>query len=316
MSVYQYKKKKQKEKMDIFIRNIKRKNKGKYDCVVGFSGGKDSTYLLNFLKEEYDLNILAYTCDTQFMSEVEKKNIEKVVDKLKVDHIWSTPGYNFYKKLYSYFLTHPVKDGHLAAVCKRCFGATKLQTIKLSAEKNIPLVAYGVTPAQSGILTWLYPKKRVVLNSLFLDKYCKNFFKMPIDEKEKKCFKISFRYIFKVPNVLAPFSVLEYDLNLINQTNQRLNLIAPGDEEFLCSNCFINLLLIDLDYRKFGYSPYMEEYSKLVRWGLLSKDQALSLEENMIEQIKNSRIYKDKIRNIVQELGILDYYTMYVENHK
>src|SRR4030042_131921 len=44
----------------------KSRNKGDYDCLVSYSGGKDSTYLLYVLKEKYGLNVLAYTCNTGF----------------------------------------------------------------------------------------------------------------------------------------------------------------------------------------------------------------------------------------------------------
>ena len=39
-----------------------------YDAAVGFSGGKDSTYVLYKLVKEYKLKVKAYTLDNGFMS--------------------------------------------------------------------------------------------------------------------------------------------------------------------------------------------------------------------------------------------------------
>jgi len=44
----------------------KYRNKSNYDCIVAYSGGKDSTYTLHLLKTEYKLNILAFTFDNWF----------------------------------------------------------------------------------------------------------------------------------------------------------------------------------------------------------------------------------------------------------
>ena len=40
----------------------------KYDCVVGLSGGKDSSYIIHRLKNHYGANVLAFTCDNGFLN--------------------------------------------------------------------------------------------------------------------------------------------------------------------------------------------------------------------------------------------------------
>ena len=69
------------------IDKIISENRGKaqYDCVVGFSGGKDSTYLLWKLKNEYNLNILAVVVDHGFFPSITAENIDIVQRKLKID---------------------------------------------------------------------------------------------------------------------------------------------------------------------------------------------------------------------------------------
>ena len=55
-----------------------------YDCLVGFSGGKDSTYIIYQLKETYGMRVLAFTFDNGFSTEYGRNNIENALAKLHV----------------------------------------------------------------------------------------------------------------------------------------------------------------------------------------------------------------------------------------
>jgi len=63
---------------------IKGKNK-KYDCIVGISGGVDSSYMLYQLKNKYGLRPLAVTLDNGWSTEIAVQNIKKMTDALKID---------------------------------------------------------------------------------------------------------------------------------------------------------------------------------------------------------------------------------------
>lgn len=65
---------------------IKAKRKGKkYDCIIGLSGGVDSSYLTYIAKEIMGLNPLIYCVDTGWNLAVATENIEKIVKKLNLD---------------------------------------------------------------------------------------------------------------------------------------------------------------------------------------------------------------------------------------
>jgi len=57
----------------------------RYDCVVGVSGGTDSSYLLYLLKVVYGLRPLAVTFDNGWNSEIAVKNIKNITGKLDID---------------------------------------------------------------------------------------------------------------------------------------------------------------------------------------------------------------------------------------
>jgi len=67
------------------IRKIKEAGKHKkYDCIVGVSGGVDSSYVAYLIKE-LGLRPLAVHLDNGWNSELAVSNIEKILDQLKID---------------------------------------------------------------------------------------------------------------------------------------------------------------------------------------------------------------------------------------
>jgi hypothetical protein len=60
---------------------------GSVDCLVPFSGGRDSTYVLHFVKKELGLNPIAYTYDWGMVTDLARRNIARVCGELGVENI-------------------------------------------------------------------------------------------------------------------------------------------------------------------------------------------------------------------------------------
>lgn len=74
-----------KMKWESLVTRIKTEGAGKrYDCVIGVSGGTDSSYLL-YLAKEYGLRPLAVNLDNGWSSDIAVKNIKKVTTALNID---------------------------------------------------------------------------------------------------------------------------------------------------------------------------------------------------------------------------------------
>lgn len=72
-------------KIQDWVDEMREAGKGKkYDCIVGYSGGCDSSYLLH-LCVLYGLRPLAVQLDNGWNTEIAEKNIKNVTDKLGVD---------------------------------------------------------------------------------------------------------------------------------------------------------------------------------------------------------------------------------------
>ena len=67
------------------VEEIKKAGEGKtYDCIIGLSGGTDSSYLLHLAKE-YDLRPLAVNLDNGWSSDIAVKNMKKMTSALNID---------------------------------------------------------------------------------------------------------------------------------------------------------------------------------------------------------------------------------------
>lgn len=68
------------------VEDIKKYSKHReYDCIIGLSGGVDSSYLAYLARKEFDLRLLAVHVDAGWNSEIAVKNIENIVKKLNID---------------------------------------------------------------------------------------------------------------------------------------------------------------------------------------------------------------------------------------
>lgn len=68
------------------VEQIKRDGKGRdHDCLIGLSGGVDSSYVTYIAKEKFGLRPLLYHVDAGWNSQQAVNNIEKLVDGLDLD---------------------------------------------------------------------------------------------------------------------------------------------------------------------------------------------------------------------------------------
>jgi len=74
------------EELEVIIDSIRKNGKGKdFDCILGMSGGIDSSYLLYLAKEKLGLRPLVFHVDAGWNSQTAVNNIERLVDGLNLD---------------------------------------------------------------------------------------------------------------------------------------------------------------------------------------------------------------------------------------
>tara|TARA_B110000238_G_scaffold201126_1_gene255013 strand:- start:879 stop:2006 length:1128 start_codon:yes stop_codon:yes gene_type:complete len=99
--------------LDTLIKKIKSDGKNKdYDCLIGVSGGVDSTYVAYLLKK-HGLRPLAVHFDNGWNSELAVSNIEKTLSKLDIDLYTYVIDWPMFKDLQLSFLKASTPDGEI-----------------------------------------------------------------------------------------------------------------------------------------------------------------------------------------------------------
>lgn len=113
-----------------------------YDCIVGFSGGKDSTYIIWQMKNVYKLRVLAVTFQNGFHTEYGRNNIDIALQKLNVDHLTVRIKEEELRTVYSKCVSV------LKNFCAVCFHYMHYYCHKIAGIMGIPLIVNGRTKGQ------------------------------------------------------------------------------------------------------------------------------------------------------------------------
>ncbi len=91
------------------IEKIKAEGKDRdHDCIIGISGGLDSSYVTYIAKEQFGLRPLMFHCDTGWNSDLGVSNIEKIIHGLDLDLVTEVVNWEEMKDLQRAFFRSQV----------------------------------------------------------------------------------------------------------------------------------------------------------------------------------------------------------------
>lgn len=269
---------------------------GAYDCLVAYSGGKDSSFLLYLFKEVYGLRQLAVTMDNGFLSPQAEVNMQNVTKALGVDWLVVRPRAEMlrciYKRSLEGQLFAPKTAQRASFVCLSCIGLIKFLSLRCAIELHIPLLGFGWSPGQIPLRSALMKYNPSLVRSMqqatfeplhaIVGDEIRPFF---LEEKH-------FQAARPFPYSVAPLVFGDYHEEEIFSTIEKLGWKRPQDTDANSSNCLLNALANQVHKRRFNFHPYDYELAQLVRAGHLSREEALaritSVEDlNMVRQIEN-----------------------------
>lgn len=274
----------------------------KYDVVLAYSGGKDSTYTLYLLKKKYDLNVLAIIFDNGYLSNETYKNIKNICANLDVDYEIICPSL---QKLNSVF-KHALIDESLpkksleraSAICTYCISLVKMTVYKEAILKRIPYIAFGWTPGQINIGKQIVKLEPEIIKANFYsikNKLLKEFgnhcSSLLLDDD------LINENIEYIPSLFYPFVDDEYNEEKIFEQISQLGWKKPSKTDSNSTNCLLNSYAIFKHKEKYGFHPYAMELASLVREGVLDKEKAmeriLTSEDDNIIQLVGNRLNTD-----------------------
>jgi NH3-dependent NAD+ synthetase len=118
------------------------RGKQRYDCLVGVSGGKDSSYVAYAAARIHGLRALAVTYDNGFLSAAARENIRRVVDALGLEHRMVTVDPEIQQAIYRSSLKR------FGLPCIGCTFPGMASLLRLAIDEGIPIILHGRSRAQ------------------------------------------------------------------------------------------------------------------------------------------------------------------------
>ena len=140
---------------DVMVENIKQEGKGKdFDCIIGMSGGVDSSYLLYLAKNKLGLRPLVFHVDAGWNSQIAVNNIQRMIDKLELDLYTEVIDWEEMKDLQLAFFKSGVP--HIDTPQDHAFFATMYKFAEKHKVRHILTGANYSTECVRNPLEWMY----------------------------------------------------------------------------------------------------------------------------------------------------------------
>lgn len=264
-----------------FLEVVERyKGKRTYDCLLAYSGGKDSTFTLDLLKNKYHLRVLAVTFDNWFQSETARENIRNVIMRLNMNHIYITPGYELFKQIMQVAvnasLFPPKALERATSICTTCLSLIRFTCIRMAIEMDIPMVITGLSPGQAPIATSVLRLNAKMLRSM--QEVVAGILRSHLGD-EVNVFFLEERHFSRedaMPYNVNPLSFLNYNEKEMYDVISKLGWRMPEDTDSNSTNCLLNALANTIHQEHLGYHPYAFEIAGLVRDGHMTREQGLT----------------------------------------
>ncbi len=260
-----------KQKLEEIIATIKKAGEGKeYDCIVGISGGVDSTYVA-WLSREFGLRPLVLHVDNGWNSELAVMNIENIVKKLGYDLYTYVLNWNQMKDLQLSFMKASVIDIDVP------FDNAFLSVLyKLADKHKIKYILSGHNTETEGYLppNWVHNK--------FDTMNIRDIHKRYGTEKLKgfpMVGLIGLWYYTKIKKVemVLPLNYIDYNKEKVKKfIQEELEWRDYGGKHY--ENIFTRFYQGYILPEKFGVNKRKSHLSTLICSGQITREQAL--EEN------------------------------------
>jgi hypothetical protein len=313
------------EKLIELLDSIRNPGK-KYDCIVSVSGGRDSTYTLLKMVKDYKMKVLAVNYSNPFTDPIAKKNIENTVKILNIDLIQFQLENNIHEKTFRHNFNVWMKDPNPALIPMLCIACKTYyyNIIKIAKKEGIRCIINGGNPYEDTSF------KKELLNVASDEKIENSFIKAIsgiIRETAKNpayyhpiCIPTMIKgYLYGDPYCLGSRisgrGLLKIDLfnfiqwnedEILSRIKNEVNWNAPQNLPSTWRfDCHVGHLKELLYLKTIGMTERDDFYAKMVRQGLIKRDDAL------IRLEKENSIQFEEIEMLLKHAGINDVSFIY-----
>ena len=283
-----------KKRLSRIVSKIKEAGKSKeYDCIIGVSGGVDSTYVAYRVKE-LGLRPLAVHLDNGWNSELSVKNIENALEKLKIELYTFVIDWKEFRDLQLSFLKASTPDSEIPSdhaifslmyIMAEKFGVRYVITgMNLKTESHLP------SAWSQGHVDWRYIKN---VQEKFSNIKLKTFPHMD--------FVQYVRYFFKIEwvNILNYSDYVKDDAMKILQNELGWKYYGGKHYESIYTRFYQGYILP----KKFGYDKRKCHFSSLICSGEMSREDAL---DKLRDETYPLEMQREDRTFVIKKLGICE----------
>lgn len=252
-------------------KKIRKAGKGKdYDCILGLSGGADSSYLAFIAKEVMHLRPLILVVDTGWNLNVAVENIEKIVKGLNLDMYTEVVNWKEMADLQLSFFKSSISSCDIQDHC--IFASLYNYAVK----HKIKYVLTGSNNSTEFIrppIEWLYMNDIVMLKDIH-----RKFGKIPL-KTFPLCgmlkYKILYRYFYGMKRVY-PLDYVVYDKEqAMELLHEKFAWTKYENKHY--ENVFTRFFEGYYLTNKFGYDTRKNVCSNEILIGVMTRDEALEI---------------------------------------
>lgn len=262
----------------------------KYDCMVPFSGGKDSSYCLWTMKKKYGMTPLAFNFDNGFLDPNALLFAKDAARRLGVDLYTYSPDTELLNRVYKRALEAA------GEFCAACVDMMPTAIFRAADIHGIRLIIAGFSDVLEAPPPELCYMDRACFTNMVKDH-------IPMKELKWDYFFPSRKRMFGVKQINLP-DFIEWDLPLIYETlNRELDFgKSMADVRYDCLGTPHSSYLFRM---RTGIGKYEYLYANMTRAGVISREEALKVVDER-EPMEPPEGFDDFLAGIGCDRSILD----------
>lgn len=255
-------------KLAALVDEIKRRGRGKEnDCIVGVSGGVDSTYVA-WLTKSLGLRPLAVHVDNGWNSDIAVRNIHRFIEKLGINLYTDVFDWEQFKDLQRAFLLADVPDVEIPTD-----HMVWASVFKIAARRGIPYVISGANHQTESHLPRAWSRGHRDFG--YIKAVHAQFGARPINKLPRSSFATFLEHTTRGMNVIPILDYVDYSREVAVETIVRevgWQDYGGKHHESVFTRWYQGCYLP----RKFGFDKRRTHLSSLISSGELSRDDALA----------------------------------------
>lgn len=253
-----------------------RSQKKLYDCIVPFSGGKDSSYTLSVCRKQFGLKVLAVNFNNGLRTPEALTNMEHITQVADTAYACYGPPWGIMRKLYRAFV---LETGQFCFPCDMGIWAT---VHRLAEDYDVPLIVSGFSAQIESRGPKIYSYTNTLFNrvasQVLSPREMRDFMQLTPREKFLRRLKHGRLTRYRKQISLPDYMIWD-DAEIKRVISQELGWTPRADGSSDHIDCCFAPIKGYLNVQRWGFGEKTTKYAAMARAGQITREEALARAE-------------------------------------